>query len=117
MSIKEAIALYELLRQARKPNTPLAQVARDVEELRKIAKRLDSLAVAWCNTGLSPRQETMRENLKDKLPVVLARYVGVTAETGGDPRGYALKLHFTSGPAENSYNTMGGAEAGYGVAA
>ena len=66
-------------------------IADDVAALRRIARSLDSLAIAACNYGLSPRQETRQSNLAAQA-VALAEPYGFRCETSGDPRGYVVKL-------------------------
>lgn len=81
-------------------------------ELIKLGNTLSNLAVADCNYGLSPRQETRRENIIKRISAI-GKELGVTFETNGDPRGYVLKLMT---PKTGAYNSMGGASEGWGIA-
>lgn len=67
------------------------RISRDVAELRKVAKQLGTLAVNACNYGLSDRQETRQRNLTKQAEAIAESY-GFRADTGGDPRGYVVKL-------------------------
>lgn len=66
-------------------------VALDAGKLFGLAKQLSALSIAYCNHGLTPRQETRRENLAAKVKEIASWY-GLTAETYGDPRGYVVRL-------------------------
>jgi len=80
-----------------------------VMRLQKLARALDRNAVNLCNV---PNHKDQRERLAGKVYELLSEYRLTWAiNVCGDPRGYALKIHFPSG----DYNTMGGVEEGYGV--
>ncbi len=57
---------------------------------------------AWCDK----RTEQIERRITE-----ICQSIGVRPNFGGDPRGYTVKLHLPTG----AYNTMGGAEDGYGV--
>jgi len=71
-------------------------------ELLALARRLNRYNETECNYGLSERQQKNVERLEKRVREMLPPQVGVTFN--GDPRGYAVKLHFASGV----YNTWGG---------
>jgi len=70
----------------------LYQAALDATQLYKLAKSLAALSVANCNYGLSKRQETRGENIAKDVEMIASWY-GWKATTGGDPRGYVVRLH------------------------
>lgn len=90
----------------------LTQVVRDAKRFRKIARRLEALAVAACNRNLTDKEQAQRAALVADAEALAAVY-DATAITGGDPRGFSLKLVLPSGRC----NTWGGPAEGYGVPA
>ena len=56
------------------------------------------------------RIEKKLEKVEERINKLATRH-GLKVETGGDPRGYTVKIHFPEG----NYNTWGGTESGYGV--
>ena len=86
------------------------QVADEALWLRKMARKLERFAVKHCNVGLS-EQDSRAEMRAIASLKLWAEREGVQVRTGGDPRGYCLKLVLPAG----RYNTMGGAEEGWGV--
>ena len=74
-----------------------------------LAKRLNRYNETECNYGLTERQQKNVERLEKRVRDALPPQIGVTFN--GDPRGYAVKLHFASG----AYNTWGGKEEGWGI--
>lgn len=109
----QAIADFTLTLKAEAKDTiPQPILALRVSELIKLGNTLSNLAVANCNYGLSPRQETRRDNIRDRIAAI-GKELGVTFTTGGDPRGYVLKLKT---PESGRYNSFGGREDGWGVA-
>ena len=80
--------------------------------LLRLAKRHGQIAVAQCNGDLE-QHVIEREYLKvaEGLQKIARDVPGLKIETGGDPRGYTVKLHLPNG----AYNTWGGKESGYGV--
>lgn len=83
--------LAVILARAR-PNLEGHLVAMDSARFLKMAAQLQSLAVAHCNTGLTPRQETREKNLRAEVRQIAGWY-GLTVECGGDPRGAVVRLH------------------------
>jgi hypothetical protein len=92
----------------RRPQEPNYFAAIDAALLTKIGRRLSAIAVANCNYGETPRRETEYDRLTERARTIAAWY-GLTAESGGDPRGYVLRI-FGEGLPRNS---MGD---GYGIA-
>ena len=88
----------------------LSQVVRDARKFRKIARGLETLAVAACNRIMTDKERARGAALVAEADALAAVY-GATAITGGDPRGFSLKLVLPSG----RYNTWGGPPEGYGV--
>lgn len=74
-----------------KPKESPYRIALDASELYKLASSLSALAVAHCNYGLSPRQETREENMCKRVALIASWY-GLTAQCSGDPRGYVVRL-------------------------
>lgn len=122
MTNREAMELYAALRplvkpQADAPNTPTHLdriVMDDVEVIRKMAQAFHRIATNQCNRELTRREIKEAETREQEgLVNIASRYRGILFSTSGDPRGYVLHIHFPDG----RYNTMGGPEDGYGVAA
>ena len=85
-------------------------LAHEVAELLALAKRLDRYNETECNYGLTPAQEKRVENLEKRIRAMCDTWrIGV--KFNGDPRGYAVRLMFP----DQSYNTWGGAEEGWGI--
>ena len=78
-------------------------------ELLALARRLNRYNETECNYGLTERQQKNVDRLEKRVRELLPPQIGVTFN--GDPRGYAIKLHFESGV----YNTWGGKEEGWGI--
>ncbi len=78
-------------------------------ELIALARRLDRYNEIECNYGLTEHQQANIKRLKAEVRDLLPSTIGVTFD--GDPRGFAIKLHFSSG----AYNTWGGRETGWGI--
>lgn len=78
-------------------------------DLLALARRLNRYNEVECNYGLTERQQKNVERLEKRVRELLPPQVGVTFN--GDPRGYAVKLHFASGV----YNTWGGKSEGWGI--
>ena len=101
--------LAAVLAQRNPTNMPFA-IMRDVATLRRNAKALHRLAEHDCNYGLSPRQETRRDNLAAQVKAIAWVY-RLEATCSGDPRGAVVKL---AGPAiPNAGDGMGGTWAVY----
>lgn len=79
--------------------------------LRKCAVVVERYNVNQCNRQVTERETARAERAKDQAREIVEAH-GFTLITGGDPRGYALKVLFG---AEGPYNTWGGAEEGYGI--
>ena len=77
---------------------------------RKMARSIERNAVAVCNGTSTPTSERRALNAANAA-LKLGELAGVTPRLGGDPRGHCLKLVLPTG----RYNTMGGAEEGWGV--
>lgn len=101
---------YELpaILALRRPQEPIHFAAVDAALLAKIGRRLSAIAVADCNYGNTPRREREYERLTQNAKMIAAWY-GLTAESGGDPRGFVLRL-FGDGIPRNSLGD------GYGIA-
>lgn len=89
---------------------PAADVVRAVDAVITASASLQSLAVKDCNVGLTRRDENRKETLQATI-AGHCKILGAKPKFNGDPRGYVVKLILKTG----SYNTFGGAEAGYGV--
>jgi hypothetical protein len=92
----------------RRPQEPTYFAAVDAALLTKIGRRLSAIAIADCNYGNTPRREREYEKLTERAKTIAAWY-GLTAESGGDPRGYVLRIVGDGIPR----NSMGD---GYGIA-
>jgi hypothetical protein len=78
-------------------------------ELLALARRLNRYNETECNYGLTDRQQKNVDRLEKRVREMLPASIGVTFN--GDPRGYAVKLHFPS----KVYNTWGGESEGWGI--
>lgn len=92
-----------------RPDLSAYQAALDAAELAKLAATVAGLAVHSCNHGLSEQQEKRAEKLSAQIKTI-AGFYGLTANCGGDPRGYTVKI---DGPGIRS-NSFGGD--GFGIA-
>ena len=80
-------------------------------EITLLARVLERLAVQECNgPELTPRQCRAQERTINDLRESLSPH-GLQVRVGGDPRGYAVKILLPTG----RYNTLGGAEEGWGA--
>jgi hypothetical protein len=75
----------------------------------------ETKACAECSMGYAPetlaRDGTCRDCRTTNRAEKLAESCGFRLLTSGDPRGYVVRVLFPSG----AYNTLGGADQGYGV--
>ena len=83
---------------------------KEAEQILEDADVMQKFAVDYCNRSLS-QQEAEADEAAMKRIAKLCKAHDVEADFNGDPRGHVVKLHLKSG----TYNTWGGAEAGYGV--
>ena len=90
-------------------NYPDCDCVKLQNDLYKLALKCEANARGLCNT---PDHIDQRDMLRNKLRTIAQKH-GITlrADVSGDPRGYCLKLHLPDG----AYNTLGGAESGYGI--
>ena len=78
-------------------------------DLYKLALACEHNATELCNT--TDHVDT-RDELRTRLEAVAAKHnIDLKADVTGDPRGYCLKLHLP----DESYNTWGGKESGFGI--
>jgi hypothetical protein len=87
------------------------EAAHDAAELCSLARALHRLNEAYCNYGLTRRQENRVRSLEDKVRTVLGPTGLTLNHFNGDPRGYALYIDLP----DRSYNSFGGREHGYGI--
>lgn len=78
----------------------------------RYAATLQRLAVTRCNRETTPRENASELRTTERLLLELTPR-GIKVDVNGDPRGYVVKVHFADG----SYNTWGGKESGFGIAA
>lgn len=103
---KEARAMNEKV-LAR--NFPQANPVKLQNDLFKLAIACERNAIGLCNT---PNWIDTREKLRDRLVAIAKKHgIALKADVTGDPRGYCLKLHLP----DESYNTWGGKESGWGI--
>lgn len=104
------------------PGVPHAAILYHGRAILRAARKLGTLAVALCNGDIDQdAYDAAKDRAVARVQRVLAEMAAWTppnrrvtiAETGGDPRGYCLKLHLPSGKG----NTWGGDECGWGVPA
>lgn len=86
------------------------EAARDASMLMGMARSIHRLAEAACNRELTKAEQKRDSRLEKSVSEILAGY-GLVAKFNGDPRGYAVNIHFPDG----SYNTWGGKEEGWGI--
>jgi hypothetical protein len=90
-------------------NFPGCDAVKLQNDLFKLAIKCEANAICLCNT---PDHIDQRDMLRHQLRVIAQKHgIELRADVSGDPRGYCLKLHLPDG----AYNTMGGAESGYGI--
>lgn len=90
--------------------------ARVAYDLGKLAHGIRVLAEIDCNTGLTPAQEKRRERLREKIAGMVREVSpSIRVESGGDARGYPVKLHFPEVNGFKPSNSFGGAEEGWGI--
>lgn len=83
----------------------------DAVELMRRARAADRYAVNLCNREVSDRETRASDKNRAAMLAIVEKY-GFRLITGGDPRGYVVKVVFRKdGPS----NTWGGAEEGWGV--
>ncbi len=87
----------------RRPLNQYHLTARDAARLLSLANSLRGLAVAHCNHGLTPRQETRESNMREEVRTIAGWY-GLTADCNGDPRGAVVRLQGEGLPS----NSLGG---------
>jgi len=103
---KEARATNEAALVRNYPNTDARKLQTD---LYKLALACEHNATELCNT--TDHVDT-RDKLRARLKAIAAKHnVALVADVTGDPRGYCLKLHLP----DESHNTWGGKESGFGI--
>ena len=103
---KEARAATET---ALERNYPDADARKLQLDLYKLALACEHNATEICNTT---NHVDTRDKLRARLNAIAAKYnINLKADVTGDPRGYCLKLHLP----DESYNTWGGKESGFGI--
>ncbi len=108
---EEFIARFLLEATTSKRTAQFGEILHDARTILRLAGTHARLSVEACNRELEYREAARLTHIDAiDLPAILKPY-GFTAITGGDPRGYTVKILFPSG----IYNTLGGAEEGYGV--
>ena len=86
------------------------QIAQGAVELLRLADRLHHYMETDCNYGLTVRQKVAVVGLERRVKALCDGW-GLRVTFNGDPRGYAVKLHFSTGV----YNTWGGKSEGWGI--
>lgn len=99
----------------------IAQAMADAAKLESLQGRLHAIGERRCNgyptwdhkwdEQAAKRDERLEEKLVATVAAILAPY-GMSAKTGGDPRGSAIKLRT---PKTGKSNTWGGAEDGWAI--
>ena len=88
-----------------------------IHDLRRLAKAYARIQLRWCNDNMDEpvrkRQEAREAALEARIRDCATDIPGVKSVLfTGDPRGFTVRLMLESG----QYNTLGGAEDGWGVA-
>jgi hypothetical protein len=101
-------ALYKAL-----PDIPhnLCDYTQDFRRMIRLAKEYNKLQEAACNSELTERQIKREAKIESDIATFFDQF-GVTVSFSGDPRGFCVKIH---APDDLIWNTLGGAEAGYGI--
>lgn len=86
-------------------------IAMDAAKLKSMARGVHRLDEAACERELSEREETRRGKLLGLIRELVAAYGITRVDHNGDPRGYAVYLHFPGGRG----NSWGGDERGWGI--
>lgn len=110
MNTQKALFVATLAQDAK--HLSPAQVVYHAQKLIAIARAQERAALALCNGQATQDEHIVRvKRTRARLAPHLSALRIKRATLGGDPRGYAVKLHLRSG----EYNTWGGASEGYGV--
>ena len=90
-------------------NYPDANISKLHLDLYKLALACERNATELCNTA---NHVDTRDKLRARIKTIAAKHgVNLIADVTGDPRGYCLKLYLP----DESYNTWGGKESGFGI--
>jgi hypothetical protein len=90
-------------------NYPNADANKLQNDLYSLALACERNAVNLCNVQDHVDQRSV---LRERLKAICKKHgLDIVAEVTGDPRGFCLKLHLP----DESYNSWGGKEAGYGI--
>lgn len=92
------------------PSIEPLEAAAAARALMKLGATSSRLAVDACNRELTAAEKAKDER-NDALIAAWGKRYGLKLVTGGDPRGFTVKVILPSG----RYNTMGGKEDGWGV--
>ena len=88
------------------------------ESLVSKARSLGRIAERWCSEEMSDETSarvTKREERLEAEVRELCSEINVRPSFDGDPRGFAVKLHFGPDPVRQPGNTWGGCETGWGI--
>jgi hypothetical protein len=87
------------------------QIHRLATKLMRAAHTHGKLMEKECNEPLTDYDRRSIERIEAAIKDLCSELGIGRVELGGDPRGYTVKVHLSTG----AYNTWGGKESGYGV--
>jgi len=107
-----AVRLYAVLAADGKVALAHARTmaVRDAARLKSLSRSIGRIDTAYCNRELTNTEVDRNVRLNQAVTDILAAY-GLKHSRNHDPRGYAVCIHFP----DSSYNTIGGAETGWGI--
>jgi len=85
--------------------------AEDAAKLCSIARALHRLDELECNRELTAHEDMRAKRLIAEAQAIITESYGLKMEHNGDPRGYAIYIHFPDG----SSNSWGGSQRGWGI--
>lgn len=89
------------------PGMKLAQVFALVNELYRLARKIQRYNTESCNRELTEAEESRDEKAREKVHALCAA-AGIHAKTNGDPRGYAIKLTLPNGRGNSPWEPIWG---------
>ena len=110
--IEFSLHLYDHIRTNHpNPVIPINQLSADICHYFRVARSLRKLYEEQCNRELRPFEVRHIAGLQAHITEVFLSRYGLRVTINSDPRGCSIYIHFPNG----GYNTMGGAETGWGI--
>lgn len=105
----ELIRCYYKMNLQSTPN--LFDCVEDICQMIRLAKEHHTIQEHDCNGTKTSRMEKREFTIERQIKEIGIK-LNLAPHFSGDPRGYTVKLHHSSG---NLWNTWGGRETGYGI--